>query len=73
MAASDYHHGDMDVSEQSSTYHLFLGLTKWGSFIVALLVTFLSIWFCTRLGFMGAAALSVVAGGAIGYFLKTRH
>ncbi|MES2721653.1 MAG: aa3-type cytochrome c oxidase subunit IV, partial [Pseudomonadota bacterium] len=29
--ASEYHRGEMDISEQVATFHLFNGLTKWGS------------------------------------------
>jgi hypothetical protein len=32
---SDHHHGEMDIREQESTFHLFMGLTKWGSLITA--------------------------------------
>jgi hypothetical protein len=57
MGQTTYHHGDQDVREQRSTYDFFMGLTKWGSLAVAVLVLFLTIWFCTPFG-VGAAILA---------------
>jgi hypothetical protein len=58
--ASDYHRGDMDIHEQVSTFHLVMGLTKWGSLHVAAVVLFLTLWFCTSAGFLGALIAAVV-------------
>lgn len=55
----------MEICEQRSTYRVFDGLVRWGSLAVAGLVLFLTILFCTRAGFFGAAAptfILVVAG-----------
>jgi hypothetical protein len=64
---SDYHHGEMDIREQESTYNLFMGLTKWGSLVTAALLLFLTLLFCTRTGFPGsfAAAAVVTALGVL--------
>ena len=64
---SDYHHGEMDIREQESTFHLFMNLTKWGSLITAALLLFLALMFCTKTGFPGsfAAAAVVTALGVI--------
>jgi hypothetical protein len=64
---SDHHHGEMDIREQESTFHLFMGLTKWGSLLTAALLLFLTLLFCTRTGFPGsfAAAAAVTALGVI--------
>jgi len=74
--ASDFHRGDMDIHEQVATYNVMMGLTKWGSLAVAALVLFLTLWFCTNSGFLGAAITSAVAV-VIGFFLlrskKTEH
>ncbi|WP_334161634.1 aa3-type cytochrome c oxidase subunit IV [Phenylobacterium sp.] len=64
-ATTDYHRGAMDISEQTSTYNLVMGITKWGSLATAALILWLTVWFCTDAGFMGAvvsAAVLVVAG-----------
>ena len=58
--ATEYHRGDMDIHQQESTYALVMGLTKWGSLATAVVVLFLTLWFCTSAGFMGALATAVV-------------
>jgi hypothetical protein len=73
MAASEYHKGEMDVSEQTSTFHLFLGMAKWGSYFIGILLVFLTAWFCTQLGFFGALVLAGALAVGIGLFLKTKH
>ena len=65
--AADYHHGDMDIHEQQTTFHAFLGLTKWGSLALAVTLVTLVLWFCTKVGFLGAAVTGVVLL-AIGVF-----
>lgn len=63
--ASEYHRGDMDISEQVATFSLFNGLTKWGSLALASLLAMLVLWFCTPAGFLGGfvtAAVLVVLG-----------
>ena len=66
--ASDYHRGDMDIQEQTSTFHLVMGLTKWGSLFLAAWLLFLVMWFCTGTGFLGALATGLVVG-AVGFFV----
>ncbi|MBP7650112.1 MAG: aa3-type cytochrome c oxidase subunit IV [Phenylobacterium sp.] len=62
--ASEYHRGDMDISEQVATFNLFNGLTKWGSLSIAALMVLLVVWFCTPAGFLAgfisAAVLTVL-------------
>ena len=66
--ASDYHRGEMDIAEQRSTFHLVMGLTKWGSLISAVVVLFLTLLLATDAGFLGAAFVSIVVT-AIGVLL----
>ena len=62
--ASEYHRGEMDISEQVATFNLFNGLTKWGSLALAAMMVLLVVWFCTPAGFVpgfiSAAVLSVL-------------
>ena len=51
--ASDYHRGEMDIAEQTATYHAVMGMTKWGSLAIGVAVLMLSLWFCTDAGFLG--------------------
>ena len=57
-SASDYHHGDMNITEQVRTFELFNGLTKWGSLTVATLLVMLVLWFCVGAGFLAASGVS---------------
>jgi hypothetical protein len=59
-SASDFHHGDMNITEQVRTFHMFNGLTKWGSLVLATLISLLTLWFCTGVGFMGAFVSAAV-------------
>jgi thiamine transporter ThiT len=58
--ASDYHRGDMDISEQVSTYKLIMGMTKWGSLVLAAFLLFVTIWFCTDAGFVSGFITGLV-------------
>jgi hypothetical protein len=62
---SEHTRGEMDIAEQVSTYNLVMGMTKWGSLAVAAAVLWLTLWFCTDAGLLGAtftAAVLVVLG-----------
>nr|WP_321439840.1 aa3-type cytochrome c oxidase subunit IV [uncultured Hyphomonas sp.] len=38
MAASEYHHGEMDIHDQQATWDGFIKGTTWGSLILALML-----------------------------------
>lgn len=59
-APSDYQRGTMDIAEQTSTYHLVMGLTKWGSLFLSAGLLFFILLFCTKTGFLGSAAAAVI-------------
>jgi len=59
-SASDYHRGEMDISEQVSTFHLVMGMTKWGSLILASFLLWIVIWFCTAAGFLSGLITGLV-------------
>jgi hypothetical protein len=64
-AHDDYVRGSMEISEQSSTYALFLGMAKYGSLAIVALLTFLTLWFMPAGNFFigaGAAVVLMVAG-----------
>lgn len=65
---SDYHRGEMEISEQRATFDLFMNLTKWGSLHVAAVVLFLTVLFSTEAGLIGAA-VAFVALEVIGFFM----
>jgi hypothetical protein len=59
-SASDYHRGDQDISEQLSTFHLIMGMTKWGCLVLAAALALFVIWFCTPAGFGSGLITAVV-------------
>ena len=63
--ASEYHRGEMDISEQVATFNLFNGLTKWGSLFLVAFLTLIVLWFCTPAGF-GAGFISAAVVAVIG-------
>jgi hypothetical protein len=40
-----YVRGSQEIAEQTSTFHAFIGMAKWGSLWLAALLAFLVIWF----------------------------
>jgi hypothetical protein len=58
--SSDYHRGEMDIAEQTATFHLVMGMTKWGSLVIASALLFVVLLFCTHTGFIGSALGGVV-------------
>ena len=69
--ASDYHRGEMDIQEQVSTFQLVMGITKWGSLIVAVGVLFFTLLFCTQVGLI-SAAISAAVVAVVGVMLLGR-
>lgn len=64
---SDYTRGEMNIAEQTSTFHLVMGMTKWGSLAIAAVVLWATLLFCTETGFLGSvvSALVLVAIGVV--------
>ena len=59
-APSDYHRGEMDISEQSKTFHGFIAMTKWGSLAIAVAILFLALIFSAHANFFQAAGAAIV-------------
>eukprot|EP01041_Mallomonas_annulata_P035842 gene35842-58853_t len=58
--SSDYHRGEMDISEQTKTYHLIMGMTKWGSLVLAAFLLCVVMATSTNTGLLGSLAAGVV-------------
>jgi hypothetical protein len=67
-APSDYHRGDMDISEHVATFHGFIALAKWGSLAIAVALVFLVLVFCAHAGLFQAFLAAIVVT-AVGSFL----
>jgi hypothetical protein len=68
--ASEFHHGDQDISEQVNTYRTFGALTKWFCLGLGALIVMLVMWFCTNVGFLGGLFTGVVITVAGIIFLR---
>jgi hypothetical protein len=71
-ANSDYQRGNMDIAEQTSTFALVMGMTKWGSLVIAAGVLFFALLFCTHTGFLGSAAYTAVLVVAGIFLLRSK-
>ena len=73
---SEHTRGEMNITEQVSTFHLVMGLTKWGSLAFAVILLTLTLWFATEAGFFGGLITGAVVL-AIGVWVlrerKPRH
>ena len=58
--ATDESHGQMDITEQSASFDLFVRFTKWGSLAVAVIVLWATLMFCTTTGFIGSVVAAVI-------------
>ncbi len=56
--ASEYKRGSAEMSENTATYTGFMAMFALGGLVVAVGVLFSAIFFCTKMGFLPAAALS---------------
>jgi hypothetical protein len=65
---SEYHRGEMDIAEQAKTFHNVMAMSKWGALVIAVALLFLTLWFCTATGFLGALVTAVVVA-VLGSFL----
>jgi hypothetical protein len=50
----------MDIHEQVATFHLVMGITKWGCVALAAVIAWLVLWFCTGAGFVSGLITAVV-------------
>jgi hypothetical protein len=64
----EYNRGDMIIDEQQSTYHVFMGLTKWGSLAVVAVVLWASLAFAAGAGVINATLITAVLV-VVGVFL----
>jgi len=75
-AHDDYVRGSQEISEQASTFTLFMGLAKWGSLATAVSILFLVLWFQPGGSFI-AGAIAAIVLLVVGIFAlrskKTQH
>ena len=59
-AHDDYVRGSQHIEEQASTFTLFMNLAKWGSLLIAAVLTFLVLWFQPGGSFVAGAIAAFV-------------
>jgi hypothetical protein len=57
---AEHHPGDMNISEQTATFHTVVGLFKWGSLTLAASLVLLILWFCTPAGFLPGFVIALI-------------
>ena len=70
MAASEYHHGDMDIHDQEATWHGFLTGGTWGALIIGLALGHAILAVAIGLHWAVSLGLMAIAGFAAGLFLN---
>jgi di/tricarboxylate transporter len=60
------------VVEHERTYHAFSILVRWSMLVLGDLILWLSLWFASPAGFLGATVVAVVAF-VLGYMFLVRH
>jgi hypothetical protein len=72
---TSYQRGSQEISEQVSTFHLVMGLTKWGALAIAAVLAFLTIWFMPGGNFFAGLIVAVVmiAVGVLALREKKTH
>jgi hypothetical protein len=58
--SDEYVHGTMNAATQVADFRAFASLTKWASLVIASMVLFLTLWFCTNAGFLSALVAAIV-------------
>lgn len=70
MAAAEYHHGDMEITEQQKTFSGFMRTTVWGSGLTAVVLVFLTLHYTAAgLDWFVALGVAIVLGILIGLAL----
>lgn len=67
---SDYTHGTMKVDAQSGTFSGFMGGTKYGSALIALIVIMPTLVFAVGMHWLPALVATVVLGFVLGMAMK---
>ncbi|MBQ1541222.1 hypothetical protein C5708_18085 [Caulobacter sp. CCUG 60055] len=68
MAEDVHTASEVDLPAHAETYHHFNQLIRWTMWSLAVILPFLTVWFCTSGGFLGGLATAVVVG-VVGYYL----
>ena len=70
MAASDYHHGDMDITDQKATWDGFITGSVWGSLLIILSVGYATLALAIGINWIISLGLMAFVGIAAGLLLN---
>ncbi|MBX3476320.1 MAG: aa3-type cytochrome c oxidase subunit IV [Brevundimonas sp.] len=68
----DYQRGSQEISEQVSTWALFMVLFKWSCLATAVIVLFLTLWFQPGGSFIAGLIAAVVVSVAGWFLLRSK-
>ena len=67
-STGDYVRGEMDIHQHQHSFSLFVSMTKWGSYVLAVVLSFVIILTCTKMGFITALVVAAVIA-VVGWLL----
>ena len=67
--SGDYVRGEMEISDQENTWHGFMKVTQWSSFIIVLVLAYAVFTITMGMNWMIALGLLAIAGIAGGLFM----
>lgn len=70
MATSDYHHGEMDISDQKATWDGFIVGSVWGGLLIILAVGYATLALAIGMNWMIALGLMAILGIVSGLLLN---
>jgi len=70
MATSEYHHGEMDIQAQQSTWDGFITGSVWGGLLIILSVGYAVLAVAIGMNWMVSLGLMAIVGFAAGLFLN---
>lgn len=70
MAASEYHRGEMDITDQQQTWNGFITGVVWGGLIIVMALGYATLAVAIGLNWMVSLGLMAIAGIVAGLVLK---
>jgi hypothetical protein len=70
MATTDYHHGEMDIQDQTNTWNGFLVASTWSGLIIILSVAYATFAVAIGMDWMVSLGICAVIGFAAGFLLN---
>jgi len=67
-STGDYVRGEMDIHQHQHSFDLFVNMTKWGSYVLTVVLSFVVVLTCTKLGIVTAGVVAAVIA-VVGWLL----